>query len=174
MDMCRLPRRVALHRVRVAMIPAMMLVLGGCTGQTTPPLPTAPTATSPQPSGSSAAVLVATMFTVQAADNYVQGQSLPRYSYGATLRLAEVSGLSGALVTSLALFYDGTLGGDYACLYNVNRIAPGGTWDMNSLSYCAPAPSADRELRTVSFEVRYIDDLGRAGKLVGDTIVSRP
>jgi hypothetical protein len=44
---------------------------------------------------------------------------------------------------------------------------------MNSLSYCAPAPSADRELTTVSFEVRYIDDLGRAGKLVGDTSVSR-
>jgi hypothetical protein len=72
------------------------------------------------------------------------------------------------------LFYDGTLGGDSACLYNVSRIAPSGTWDMNSLGYCAPAPSSDRELATVSFEVDYVDDLGRVGKLVGDTIVSSP
>ena len=170
---CIAQKSAAVARIRL--IFGAMILVGGCTSPTTPLSPTTaiPSTVPPAPrSGPSAAVLVATVFTVHPNSPNAPAQRGPRFTYQATLRLKEVGGVSGATVTSLILFYAGTLGGDHACFSQVTRIAPSGTWDMNSLSYCEPGPpSSNTELESVSFEVSYVDDLGRAGKLVGETTV---
>jgi hypothetical protein len=79
---------------------------------------------------------------------------------GLKLVLAEVGGRSGASFAPVMRHADGSL--DFGCP-TTEYIAPGGTWDMDGLDYCAPTGDGTDGVSAVIY---FNDEAGRAGTLV--------
>jgi hypothetical protein len=55
----------------------------------------------------------------------------------------------------------------------VSRVQPGGTWNMDSLGYCAPGPAEGRSpTATLTVIVDFGDDDGRTGTLTATVQVT--
>lgn len=83
-------------------------------------------------------------------------------AYGVKLVLAETGGRSGAYIETPVLIGADGQTKDYGC-GGLERIEPGGTWDMDTLSYCAP--TGDGSAEGMKVVVTYVDDEGLRGTL---------
>jgi hypothetical protein len=126
------------------------------TGVFNPPVPPPP---QPDENTSGAATLAVSRFTVKQ-----YGAGINFFQYSAELELMETGGKSGATLTDLLLIAPG--GTSEAGCPSPVHISPGRTWDMASLSYCAPSLESKSELSRVSFRATVTDDEGTVGRLL--------
>jgi hypothetical protein len=125
------------------------------------------------PSGPPTAVLAVSTFTARlvpptSGKDYVD--------YDVKLRLSETTGKSGATLKTIKLsaLPSGNSGSSSdGCWPKGLRIAPGETWDMESLGYCIPEVSGRTEDSSVSLVVTFTDDDGRSGQIQGSATVTR-
>jgi len=121
------------------------------------PSPTAVAPSPTAPAGPSNAVLVFRTLTARPISGSTPGQVW----YELKVVLAETGGRSGASIATPVVTSPGNT--DYGCAM-LSRIEPGGTWDMDSLGYCAPGPFATA---TPTVTVSFTDDEGHQGVLRG-------
>jgi hypothetical protein len=143
----------------------------GLPARATAPNNSPPPASSPLPTappGPPLAVLAVKTFSARA----VPAADRVRVQYLLKLILSETGGKSGAYVTTpIIIWPNGNR--DLGCPDEISRIEPGGTWDMDSLGYCAPEAYSSGPLETVSVSVAFTDYDGRPGTLLATVAVTR-
>jgi hypothetical protein len=128
-------------------------------------VPGPPPPPTPQP-GPSTAVIAATTFTAR------EVQGVGGFGYALKVIISETGGKSGAYVSTPVIILpngDRNLG----CLQGTIYIEPRGSWDMDTLGYCAPEAYSPQKIDALSVSVTFIDDEGHSGTLTATAAVTR-
>jgi hypothetical protein len=129
--------------------------------------PSPPIVPMPDPLVPSTAVLAVSTFTVRAPSG---GKGF--FAYDLKIGLSEIGGKSGATLTSFVILMSN---GDkeFGCVPNLQRVAPGATWDMENLGYCTPTPGTSQPVSDISVQVTFYDDEGHRGIVEASTPVTQ-
>lgn len=146
----------------------LLAIITGCGGPSRQVVPTAPTVGPeipsvppplPEQNSAGAATLEVVSFAIREWRMYY-------WQYDTELQLKEVSAKSGVTLTNMVVSYPGGTSDSDCTSSAAVHLNAGSTWNISSLSYCAPYAYGDVKASYVTFRATTTDDFGTTGTLV--------